>query len=152
MKRAAESRRYPSSTSLPAPTFLYTLPVPGEVQIRELGCAISAEIAGQEALPPSADRLVAAVALDRIGPRPLGVRSRRAGDRLRPTRAGRRKLQDLFVDRKVPREERDRIPIVVDGEDRIVWVPGHAIDQDFRVMDPAQAVVILRLKGGGGSF
>jgi hypothetical protein len=40
----------------------------------------------------------------------------------------------------------------VDAADRIVWVAGHAIDQDFRVTDPSQAVVILRLKGVGGSF
>jgi hypothetical protein len=41
---------------------------------------------------------------------------------------------------------RDRVPIVVDGADRIVWVAGHAIDHEFRVTDPAQAVLILRLK------
>jgi len=62
-----------------------------------------------------------------------------------------RKLQDLFVDRKVPRGERDRIPIVTTADDRIVWVAGHVLDPDFRVIDPAQAVVVLRLKGVGGS-
>ena len=81
----------------------------------------------------------------------LAVRNRRQGDRLKPSPAGHRKLQDLFVDRKVPREARDRIPLVVDGADRIVWVPGHAIGQEFHVTDPLQAVVILRLKGVGGS-
>ena len=68
-----------------------------------------------------------------------------------PTPAGHRKLQDLLVDRKVPRAERDRVPIVVDAHDRIVWVAGHAVDRAFRVTDPAQAVVVLRLKGVGGS-
>ena len=47
---------------------------------------------------------------------PLTVRSRRPGDRLQPLGApGHRKLQDLLVDRKVPRRARDRVPIVVDG-------------------------------------
>jgi tRNA(Ile)-lysidine synthetase-like protein len=52
----------------------------------------------------------------------LEVRARRPGDHL----AGRRKkVQDLFVDAKVPRSERDSWPVVVHGED-VVAVPGVA--------------------------
>jgi tRNA(Ile)-lysidine synthase len=52
----------------------------------------------------------------------LEVRTRRPGDRL----AGRRKkVQDLLVDAKVPRAERDVWPIVVRG-DEVVSVPGIA--------------------------
>ncbi len=52
----------------------------------------------------------------------LEVRGRRPGDRL----AGRRKkVQDLFVDAKVPRAERDGWPLVVRGEE-VVAVPGIA--------------------------
>lgn len=56
-------------------------------------------------------------------PRPgLAVRTRRPGDRL----AGRRKkLQDLFVDAKVPVRDRDEWPLVVSG-DEVVSVPGIA--------------------------
>lgn len=50
----------------------------------------------------------------------LQVRGWRAGDRL----AGRRKkLQDVFVDAKVPRSEREAWPLVVRGDD-VVAVPG----------------------------
>jgi tRNA(Ile)-lysidine synthase len=52
----------------------------------------------------------------------LEVRTRRPGDRL----AGRsKKVQDLFVDAKVPRAERDTWPLVVSGDD-VVAVPGIA--------------------------
>jgi tRNA(Ile)-lysidine synthase len=52
----------------------------------------------------------------------LEVRTRRPGDRL----AGRRKkVQDLFVDAKVPKAERDSWPLVVSG-DEVVAVPGIA--------------------------
>jgi tRNA(Ile)-lysidine synthetase-like protein len=82
----------------------------------------------------------------------LTVRNRRAGDRFRPIgMKGTKKLQDFFVDRKVPREERDTVPLVVDAADRIVWVAGYALSEEFRVTDPAQAVIILRLKVLGGS-
>ena len=53
----------------------------------------------------------------------LEVRTRRPGDHL----AGRRKkVQDLLVDAKVPRAERDTWPMVVHGDD-VVAVPGIAI-------------------------
>jgi tRNA(Ile)-lysidine synthase len=59
------------------------------------------------------------LASDRPG---LEVRTRRPGDRL----AGRRKkVQDLLVDAKVPRAERDDWPLVVCGEE-VVCVPGVA--------------------------
>ncbi|HSO01360.1 MAG TPA: tRNA lysidine(34) synthetase TilS, partial [Gaiellaceae bacterium] len=52
----------------------------------------------------------------------LAVRGRRPGDRL----AGRaKKVQDLLVDAKVPRAERDGWPLVVSG-DEVVAVPGVA--------------------------
>jgi tRNA(Ile)-lysidine synthase len=59
----------------------------------------------------------------------LEVRTRRAGDRL----AGRsRKLQDVFVDAKVPRAERDDWPVVV-ADEGVVAVPGMVEDARVRV-------------------
>jgi tRNA(Ile)-lysidine synthase len=81
----------------------------------------------------------------------LAVRNRRPGDRFSPVGlGGRKKLQDFFVDRKVARGERDGVPLVVDRSDRIVWVAGYGIDEAFRVTEPAQPVLLLRLKALGG--
>ena len=56
---------------------------------------------------------------------------RRPGLRMRPLGGrGTRKLQDLFVDARVPREERDRWPLVFAG-DRLAWVPGVAVESDL---------------------
>ncbi len=78
----------------------------------------------------------------------LAVRFREPGDTFRPLGlAGHKKLQDFFVDRKVPRAERDRTPLVVDGANRVVWVAGRAISEDFRVSEATRAVVILKLRG-----
>jgi tRNA(Ile)-lysidine synthase len=82
---------------------------------------------------------------------PLAVRSRRPGDRFRPLGApGGRKLQDFLVDRKVPREKRDTVPLVVDGRDRIVWVVGQSVAEDFRVTDPSLGVILLKVRHLGG--
>jgi tRNA(Ile)-lysidine synthetase-like protein len=61
----------------------------------------------------------------------LQVGFRRPGLRMRPVRGrGTRKLQDIFVDARVPREERDSWPLVFAGE-RLAWVPGVAVESDL---------------------
>ncbi|WP_224360912.1 tRNA lysidine(34) synthetase TilS [Hyalangium versicolor] len=54
---------------------------------------------------------------------PLTVRTRNPGDRIRGLR-GSRKLQDVFVDLRVPAERRDLQPVVIDAEGKVLWVPG----------------------------
>jgi tRNA(Ile)-lysidine synthase len=142
--------------------FRYPLSIPGEVALPQTGYLVSAEPlvdgARDEARavpgsrvhgPPLRD--TALVRGDLVAGS-LAVRNRRPGDRFRPAGLeGRKKLQDYFVDRKVARDRRDMVPIVVDEMDRIVWVAGYEIDEAFRVTDPAQAVLILKLKALGGS-
>lgn len=77
----------------------------------------------------------------------LIVRPRRPGDRLHPLGApGSKKVQDVFVDRKIPRDQRDREPIVTDEMGRIVWVAGQVLASPFRVTPLTTAVVILTLR------
>jgi tRNA(Ile)-lysidine synthase len=121
------------------------------VKIPEAACAISADIcdvpsgesaSGLWALAGRGDQAVLEAGR-LIGP--LSVRNRRPGDRIRPLGLhGRKKLQDLFVDAKVKRAERDSTPIVVDSAGQILWVPGHALAEEFRVTDRTRAVVILK--------
>jgi tRNA(Ile)-lysidine synthase len=54
---------------------------------------------------------------------PLRLRSRRPGDRVHLPGIGTRKLQDVLVDARVPREARDGVPLLESGGE-IVWVPG----------------------------
>lgn len=63
---------------------------------------------------------------------PLALRGWRPGDRFRPLgMRGAKKLQDFFVDAKVPREERGRIPLLLSGG-RIAWVAGQRVAEEFR--------------------
>jgi tRNA(Ile)-lysidine synthase len=134
--------------------FEYPLSIPGEVPLPGAGYVLSAEASPAGAIDPRAttsDVAVAAVRRD-LCSGPLRVRNRRPGDRFRPIGVGgRKKLKDFFADRKVNRERRDIVPLVVDQTDQIVWVAGYGIDEAFRVTDPAQGVLILRLKLLGGS-
>jgi tRNA(Ile)-lysidine synthase len=126
------------------------LAVPGEVRLAETGATIRASLrqGAEAAATPPVPGQTAVLQADTL-PRPLAVRYRRPGDRLRPLGApGPRKLQDWFVDRKVPRATRDQVPLVVDARDRIVWVAGFTIAHEYRVTAPAEGVVVLELDKG----
>ncbi|WP_241241260.1 tRNA lysidine(34) synthetase TilS [Thermotoga sp. 38H-to] len=53
------------------------------------------------------------------------VRNRKEGDRI-IVNGRERKLKDVFIEKKVPTFYRDRVPLLVDERDRILWVPGIA--------------------------
>jgi len=56
---------------------------------------------------------------------PLRVRSRLPGDCMQPYGLnGTKKVQDMFVDAKVPRSRRDKLPLLADREGRVLWIPG----------------------------
>jgi tRNA(Ile)-lysidine synthase len=77
----------------------------------------------------------------------LIVRYRRPGDRLHPLGApGRKKVQDVLVDRKVPRDDRDAVPIVTTQTGDIVWVAGQVLADPFRVTPLTKSVVVLTLR------
>jgi tRNA(Ile)-lysidine synthase len=133
--------------------FAFSLSIPGEVHLAPQGMSVGAEhLTGSGARPNqwTARGSEVGVASDRLV-LPLAVRSRRPGDRFRPLGApGVRKLQDFFVDRKLPRDVRDTVPLVVDGRDRIVWVVGQAVADEFRVTDASQGVILLTIRHLGG--
>jgi tRNA(Ile)-lysidine synthase len=85
------------------------------------------------------------------GLRPVAVRNWRPGDRASFGSAGSRKLQDVFVDGRVPRPLRRRIPLVWWGE-RSVAVPGHELATrgggPTRGGPPGVAVELERWPGG----
>ncbi|MBI3754206.1 MAG: tRNA lysidine(34) synthetase TilS [Deltaproteobacteria bacterium] len=55
---------------------------------------------------------------------PLIVRNFRPGDKFTPLgMKGRKKLKDLFIEKKIPKRRRGLIPILVSG-DEIIWVAG----------------------------
>ena len=61
----------------------------------------------------------------------LTVRAWREGDRMQPLGLdGTKSLQDLFVDRKVPRSLRRALPVVESGGE-IAWVAGVAVSERF---------------------
>ena len=54
---------------------------------------------------------------------PLTVRNRLDGDKIK-TSSGTKKIKDLFIDKKIPMNERNLIPIVSNASNQIIWIPG----------------------------
>lgn len=77
------------------------------------------------------------------------VRTWQPGDRYRPLGApGSAKLQDLFVNRKVPEPERLFLPVVGTEAGEILWVPGFPLADDSKVTDNSVTVVQLTYTSG----
>lgn len=77
---------------------------------------------------------------------PLLVRNWKKGDAFRPLgMKGHKKLSDFLIDRKVPRAERKRIPLVF-KEEELVWVAGYQIGDDFKVTGATRKVLRIELK------
>jgi tRNA(Ile)-lysidine synthase len=73
----------------------------------------------------------------------LTVDGPREGDRMRPLgMEGTKKLSDLFVDEKVPKRLRAVTP-VVRYRDRIVWVAGLRLSDEFKVVPQTSQVLEL---------
>ncbi|WP_026702323.1 tRNA lysidine(34) synthetase TilS [Salibacterium aidingense] len=55
---------------------------------------------------------------------PLIVRPRQEGDRIRPLgMKGSKKVNRIFIEKKIPRAQRVNWPVVVDAQGTVVWVP-----------------------------
>lgn len=56
---------------------------------------------------------------------PLYFRYRHDGDKMKiKNLSGSKKIKDILIDSKVPVNQRDLIPVLVDGNDHILWLPG----------------------------
>jgi tRNA(Ile)-lysidine synthase len=118
------------------PDFSYTVRIPGVVEIPEIAVRVGLSRRSVEPWMFEGSPRRAALALP-LGPGDcVTVRNRRPGDRIHPLgAAGSRKLKDLLIDRRVPRRERERLPLICVGDagETIAWVPGVTIDQRFRI-------------------
>ncbi len=74
----------------------------------------------------------------------LRVRTRRAGDRIRPFgMSGHKKVKKILIDKKIDARLRNEIPIVVDDE-KIIWIAGVTLSEDVRIDGETEVGVLER--------
>jgi tRNA(Ile)-lysidine synthase len=152
-REGAEIRVGPPADAAPGGRARGRIPAaepPGDVPLRRgiwtpwapLACRIRVRRVAADHIPSGHGNPWRAVLSPRLLEGPLSLRGWRPGDRFRPLgMSGEKKLQDFFVDAKVPRQERGRIPLLLAG-DRIAWVVGHRIAEDFRFRGRGTACLV----------
>jgi len=76
---------------------------------------------------------------------PLVLRNFRHGDRFTPLgMTGTQKIKKFFIDKKVPRKERTRCPILL-CRGKIIWVAGYRIDESVKVKSSTKNVLKIEL-------
>jgi tRNA(Ile)-lysidine synthase len=121
--------------------FTYTRELPGELEVKEL--ALRFRVLASPVLPwmfGVSPRRAALALPPELGNR-VTVRNRRPGDRIRPLGWDKScRVKDLLINRKVPRRDRFRLPLLATGPD-VIWIPGVAIDDRYRVRTERQVWV-----------
>ncbi len=127
-------------------SYCHILQVPCEKDVPEIGKKIKATILDKFTMDEikSSDLQTAYVDYAIIG-KNIIIRSREDGDRFFPLgMKGSKKLQDLFIDSKVPFELRDSIPII-ESRGKIIWVGGMRISEKAKVTKNTKKVVKIEL-------
>ena len=80
----------------------------------------------------------------------LSIRYRKNGDYLTLSGGGKKKLRRYMIDEKIPENERDRIPVLADG-DHVLWVVGYRISDYYKITDETEHILEAEviLPGGG---
>lgn len=78
---------------------------------------------------------------------PLKIRNRRRGDYFYPLKlGGKKKVKEIFIDHKIPKSKRDLIPILVDAEDKILWVVGIRLDERVKITTDTRKILSIVIK------
>ncbi|MFB0521163.1 MAG: tRNA lysidine(34) synthetase TilS, partial [Desulfatiglandales bacterium] len=77
---------------------------------------------------------------------PLSVRNFRPGDRFMPLGLDSfKKVKDVFIDNKVPSEQRKKTAILQSGNN-IVWLCGIRIDNRYRIKEKTKRILRCKIE------
>jgi len=129
--------------------FTYKLQIPGSTSIPELGMKIISKLIENPSLAKPKVDIPWQAYLDYYPAcGELVVRNRREGDRIRPLgMTGSKKLKEFFIDQKIPRYERDRIPLVAQGSE-ILWIVGKRLGNKRELPKHDKQVLFLQVEFG----
>lgn len=105
----------------------------GENDVPALGVTLHVSFTSERPETLAVDRNVAF--FDAAGLSKLSVRTFREGDRFMPLGMDETvKLKDYFISRKIPREKRRGIPLLL-SDGNIIWIVGQRMDERYKVKE-----------------
>jgi len=125
----------------------YPISLPGERNLKSLGMKIKSEVVSRSSLPEKIKpkgETVAFLDWEKLKG-PFNLRSRKPKDKFKPLgMEGTKSIADFFIDRKVPRYERDEVMLLT-TQGKIAWVVGHRINDEFKVTDKTKKVLKMEV-------
>jgi len=117
----------------------------GENFIKELGLKISINKVPKDKICLKASENIKYFDLDKAS-KDVSLRFRRIGDKINPLgMKGSKKLKDIFIDMKIPKEERDQIPLICFDDD-IAWIVGYKVSNNFKIDCSTENVIQIKLE------
>lgn len=76
----------------------------------------------------------------------ISIRYRKDGDKFTPLGMKvHKKIKDIFINLKIPREDRNKIPLVCFGME-IGWIVGHKISENFKIDDKTKTILKIQVE------
>ncbi len=121
----------------------HLIKIPGETDIP--GWHIQARNVKPDEPIGNDNKFVAYLDYGRTGDK-LVVRTRKRGDRFQPLGMKEtKKIGEFMIDARIPRDWRDRVPIISSGE-RILWVAGYRIDGQVKITEDTKKILRLEFE------
>jgi tRNA(Ile)-lysidine synthase len=123
--------------------YVYNISIGKSIIIREAKVELSIQMTENEKFDKTPHRII--VDGDKIKG-DLVVRNRRPGDRFVPLgMKGQKKLKDFFIDERIPRDERNKVPVIADREN-IIWIAGHRMSDLYKIDQNTEKVLLIEMK------
>jgi tRNA(Ile)-lysidine synthase len=138
VKEGAEAVKDTVGLKVPGITDVPDFNIRIETIIRDRSAQVQVEVG-------KADKNTAFFDYDKIA-LPLFIRRRLEGDYFYPAgMKGRKKLKEFFIDKKIPREERKKLPVLTTKNNDILWIVGLRMDERFRAREDTVRELIVRV-------
>ena len=125
----------------------YRLPVPGQVDVPELGVRLEAAVVERESVPK--DERAGVLDPARL-PKELVVRNWRPGDRFWPAHTkDAKKVKELLNDRHIAGAAQGSWPVALAEGCGLVWMRGFSAPAEFAPPQSSGRVLWIRVSGGG---
>ena len=130
-------------------TLKYELAVGQETKVRSLGLKFITKLydyyrADFGKLSKKIDKNEAYLDYDKLN-LPLRIRNRKPGDRFQPLNSNfYKKVKSFFIDQKIDRHQREKIMLVVDSSNQIVWITGYQIDNRFKITENTKKIIHIK--------
>ncbi|MEW8955106.1 tRNA lysidine(34) synthetase TilS, partial [Clostridium sp.] len=110
-----------------------------------LNYKISLRLVGEEIIDFKASNYIKYFSLSSLNFN-IKIRTREDGDRFTPYgMKGSKKLKDLFIDLKINRENRDKIPLLI-IDNNIGWIVGHRVSEKFKINKKSKYILEVKFE------